>query len=164
MAIDVYLEIDGIKGESTDDRHVGWIECKSAHWGAFQPKSATSSSVELHTAERGELSDITITKLSDMSTPQLLQSCMMGRTIRKAKLEFQRADGQGGAPIKYFEIELEHVLIGQVTPSITEGEVLTETVSLKFSKVKWKYTQQKILGGACGNTNGGWNLGTNRCA
>ena len=27
MAIDVYLQIDGIKGESTDDRHQGWIEC-----------------------------------------------------------------------------------------------------------------------------------------
>ncbi|WP_442784145.1 type VI secretion system tube protein Hcp, partial [Collimonas fungivorans] len=29
MAIDVYLQIDGIKGESTDSAHKDWIECKS---------------------------------------------------------------------------------------------------------------------------------------
>lgn len=25
MAIDVYLQIDGIKGESTDSTHAGWV-------------------------------------------------------------------------------------------------------------------------------------------
>ena len=32
MAIDVYLQIDGIKGESSDDKHQGWIECASVEW------------------------------------------------------------------------------------------------------------------------------------
>ena len=43
MAIDVYLQIDGIKGESADDKHKDWIECKSVNWGVTQPKSATAS-------------------------------------------------------------------------------------------------------------------------
>ena len=30
MAIDVYLQIDGIKGESQDSAHQGWIELTSA--------------------------------------------------------------------------------------------------------------------------------------
>jgi type VI secretion system secreted protein Hcp len=33
MAIDVYLYIDGIKRESADSAHQGWIELTSAHWG-----------------------------------------------------------------------------------------------------------------------------------
>jgi type VI protein secretion system component Hcp len=33
MAIDVYLQIDGIKGESQDDKHKDWIECASVNWG-----------------------------------------------------------------------------------------------------------------------------------
>ena len=37
MAIDVYLYIDGIKGESNDDRHKDWIECKSVSFGVEQP-------------------------------------------------------------------------------------------------------------------------------
>ena len=43
MAIDVYLQIDGIKGESTDNAHKDWIECKSVQWEVLQPKSATAS-------------------------------------------------------------------------------------------------------------------------
>ena len=43
MAIDVYLQIDGIKGESQDSGHQGWIELTSAVWGVIQPRSATAS-------------------------------------------------------------------------------------------------------------------------
>ena len=43
MAIDVYLHIDGIKGESADSTHQGWIEISAAQWGVIQPKSATST-------------------------------------------------------------------------------------------------------------------------
>ncbi|MET3134043.1 type VI secretion system secreted protein Hcp [Oxalobacteraceae bacterium GrIS 1.11] len=163
MAIDVYLQIEGIKGESSDDKHKEWIECSSVHWGISQPKSATASTGGGHTAERAELQDILFSKLADMSTPILLQTCAAGKTIPKAKFEFLRADGQGDR-IKYFEIELENVLIGMISPGINAGDILSENVSLKFSKVKWKYTQQKIGGGAGGNTAGGWDLSANKIA
>jgi type VI secretion system secreted protein Hcp len=163
MAIDVYLQIDGIKGESTDDKHKDWIECSSVNWGIMQPKSATASTGGGHTAERAELADITFTKHADLSSPILMQTCATGRTIPRAKLEFMRADGNGQC-IKYFEIELENVLIGHISPSIQPGDILAEHVGLKFSKVKWKYTQQKIAGGSGGNTAGGWDLATNRTA
>ncbi|MBW8901015.1 MAG: type VI secretion system tube protein Hcp [Massilia sp.] len=161
MAIDVYLQIDGIKGESADDRHKDWIECKSVNWGVTQPKSATSSTGGGHTAERCEHDEIEIAKLADLSSPLLLQTCSSGKTIPKAKFEFMRADGQGER-VKYFEIEIENVLIGSVKPKVGEGDILHETVGFKFSKIKWKYTQQKIGGGAGGNTSGGWDLATNR--
>jgi type VI secretion system secreted protein Hcp len=161
MAIDVYLYIDGIKGESADDRHKDWIECKSVNWGVEQPKSATASTGGGHTAERCEHRDIVITKLADLSSPILLQTCSAGKTIPKAKFEFMRADAQGER-VKYFEIEIDNVLIGEVTPSVSEGDILGEQVGFKFSKVRWKYTQQRISGGAGGNTSGGWDLSTNR--
>ena len=161
MAIDVYLYIDGIKGESADDRHKDWIECKSVSWSVDQPKSATASTGGGHTAERCEHSDIVISKLADLSSPILLQTCAAGKTIPRAKFEFMRADAQGER-VKYYEIEIENVLIGAVSPAVQEGDILTEDVALKFSKVKWKYTQQKISGGAGGNTSGGWDLSANR--
>lgn len=163
MAIDVYLQIDTIKGESTDSKHKDWIECKSVDFGVFQPKSATASTGGGHTAERCEHKEILISKLSDLATPLLLQNSSSGKTFPKAKLEFMRADG-AGVPIKYFEIELENVLISSVSASITEGNILSEVVGLKFSKIKWKYTQQKIGGGSGGNTSGGWDLATNKVA
>lgn len=163
MAIDVYLQIDGIKGESTDERHRDWIECQSVQWDVSQPKSATASTGGGHTAERCEHSDITLSKLADLSSPILLQTCSSGKTIPKARFEFMRADGQGER-IKYFEIEIENLLIGSVSPSVGPGDILSESVGIKFSKVKWKYTQQKIAGGAGGNTSGGWDLATNKIA
>lgn len=161
MAIDVYLQIDGIKGESSDGGHKDWIECQSVAWAVTQPKSATASTGGGHTAERCEHSELNISKLADLATPLLLQNCSAGKTIPKAKLEFMRADGQGER-IKYFEIELENVLIAAVSPYVGEGDILTEHVGIKYSKVKWKYTQQKVAGGAGGNTSGGWDLATNK--
>jgi type VI secretion system secreted protein Hcp len=161
MAIDVYLQIDGIKGESMDDKHKDWIECKSVSWGVTQPKSATASTGGGHTAERAEMTDIVVTKLADLATPILLQTCAAGKTIPKARMEFMRADGNGDR-VKYFEIQLENVLIGEVNPSVTEGDFMHENLGLKFSKVKFMYTQQKISGGAGGNTSGGWDLATNK--
>ncbi|WP_020655552.1 Hcp family type VI secretion system effector [Massilia niastensis] len=161
MAIDVYLQIDGIKGESLDDRHRDWIECTSVQWGVSQPRSATASTSGGHTAERCEHQEVMLTKLADLSSPILLQTCSAGKTIPKAKFEFMRADGQGER-VKYFEIELENVLIGGVAPNVAEGSIIQEQVGLKFSKIKWKYTQQKIGGGTGGNTSGGWDLAANK--
>lgn len=161
MAIDVYLQIDGIKGESTDGEHKDWIECKSVHFEVLQPKSATASTGGGHTAERCEHKDIVLSKLADLSTPLLLQNCSSGKTIPKAKFEFMRADGKGER-VKYFEIELDNVLISDVGPSVVEGDIMKENVSLKYSKVKWKYTQQKVGGGTAGNTSGGWDLSSNK--
>jgi len=163
MAIDVYLQIDGIKGESQDDKHKDWIECTSVNWGLIQPRSATASTGGGHTAERVEVQEITLSKMADLSSPILMQTCAMGKTIPKAKFEFMRADSDG-TPIKYFEIEIENVLIGAISPGIEAGSILGEHVSLKFSKVKWRYTQQKIGGGAGGSTVGGWDLAANKVA
>ncbi|MFJ1470075.1 Hcp family type VI secretion system effector [Massilia orientalis] len=163
MAIDVYLQIDGVKGESSDSQHTGWIECQSVTWRLHQPKSATSSTSGGHTAERAELSDVSFTKLCDLASPILAQHCAMGKTIPKAKFEFFRADGQGDR-VKYYEVELDNVVIGDIAQSVSTAIGMVDQIGMKFSKVKWRYTQQRIAGGAGGNTAGGWDLATNRVA
>lgn len=163
MAIDVYLQMDGIKGESADSTHQGWIELTSASWGVSQPRSATASTAGGHTAERCEHRTLSLTKLADLASPILMQTCSMGKTIPKAKLEFMRADSDG-KPIKYYEVELENVMVASMDQAAHEGAILYDAIGLKFSKVRWKYTQQKVGGGISGNTAGGWNLATNRCA
>jgi type VI secretion system secreted protein Hcp len=87
MAVDVYLQLDGIKGESADVQHKEWIECECASWMVTQPQSASCSSSGGHTAERCVHTGIDLRKVTDLSTPILLQYCSMGKTIPKAKLE-----------------------------------------------------------------------------
>ena len=163
---DIYLKFEGateLQGDSTDAKHANEIEIASFQHSLSQPKSSSASSAGGHTAERTEHKDIVVSKLADLATPILLQTCSSGKTIPKAKFEFMRADGQGER-VKYFEIELENVLVSSIKPAVKEGDFMHEAVGLKFSKVKWKYTQQKIGGGDGGNTSGGWDLATNKIA
>ncbi|MFI7964587.1 type VI secretion system tube protein Hcp, partial [Acinetobacter baumannii] len=58
---DIYVEFRGkykVDGESRDSEHKGWLEVNSWSHNIRQPKSATSSSVGGHTAERVEHSDM----------------------------------------------------------------------------------------------------------
>lgn len=154
---DAYLQIDGIKGESADDRHKEWIEVSNVSWAVHQPQASTVSTSGGLTNERAELSNITFNKLADLSSPTLLQHCATGKTIPRAKFEFMRADGNAN-PITYFVIELENVMISGVAPTSGEGGIIREHVQLAFSKVKWKYSKQSIKGGFEGNSSGGWDL------
>ena len=43
MAFDAFIKIDGIPGESTDDKHKDWMEISTFSWGASQPASGTAS-------------------------------------------------------------------------------------------------------------------------
>jgi type VI secretion system secreted protein Hcp len=66
--------------------------------------------------------------------------------------------------VKYYEVELENVMIASMEQLVSQGSILHDSIGLRFSKVKWKYTQQKIGGGTGGSTVGGWDLAANKCA
>jgi type VI secretion system secreted protein Hcp len=162
MANDVYLQIDGIKGESLDDKHKDWLEVSNVAWSVHQPRAATVSTAGGHTTGRAELSNVSFKKLADLSSPLLQQHCAMGKTIPKAKFEFMRADGDG-KPICYYTVELENVMISGVNPTSGDSGLITEQVFFAYSKMKWSYAKQSIRGGMEGKTAGGWDCAANKC-
>jgi type VI secretion system secreted protein Hcp len=162
MAVDAYLQIEGIKGESTDDQHKGWIEVSNVSWSVHQPRSSTASTAGGLTTGVASLSDLHFTKMADLSSPSLQEHCAKGKTLPKAKIEFMRADGDG-KPICYYTVELENVMISGVNPTSGEGGILKEHVFFAYSKMKWKYTKQSIRGGVDGNSSGGWDCATHKC-
>ena len=113
MAIDVYLQIDGIKGESSDSTHAGWIEVSQAQWGVTQPVGTPGSATGGRTTGRSEYRTLSLAKFADLASPLLMQHCSNGKTIPKAKPEFMRADGDGKR-VRYYEVELENVLVGSM--------------------------------------------------
>lgn len=44
MALDAFIQFDGIPGESLDDQHKNWIEILGYNFGTHQSASATASS------------------------------------------------------------------------------------------------------------------------
>jgi type VI secretion system secreted protein Hcp len=162
MAIDAYLQIEGIKGESTDDKHRDWIEVSNVSWSVHQPRAESVSTAGGMTNGRAELSNLSFKKLADIASPILQQHCAMGKTIPKAVFEFMRADGEG-KPINYYRVMLENVMISGVNPTSGDGGIITEHLFLAYSKMKWEYTKQSVRGGAEGKTAGGWDCASHKC-
>jgi type VI secretion system secreted protein Hcp len=89
------------------------------------------------------LSNIRFDKLADLASPILLQTCATGKTIPKAVFAFMRADGDG-KPIPYFRIELENVMISDVSPDSGAGGTISEHVQLAYSKIKWTRSRGRV--------------------
>ena len=162
MAFDAYLKIEGIPGESTDDKHKDWIEVLSFSWGVNQPKSSASTSGS-RSAERADFHDFTITKLLDKASPKLAIGCASGEHYKTATLEICRA---GGDKIKYMEYKLSDVMITSYVPGghSAGNEVLPiDEVHFTYGKIEWKYTQTDAsTGKAKGDVAAGWDLNSNK--
>ncbi len=164
MASDSYLQIDGLKGESTDSGHKDWIEILSYEHTISQPASATANSAGGGTSGRSKHEDFEISKYIDLASPKLYEMCSSGKHIKKVVIELMRASG--GSPVKYMAIEMDEVVISKVSASGNNGADLpTERVSFNYGVIKWTYTQQKRADGSQGgNVAAGWSLVTNKAA
>lgn len=164
MAIDSYLQVDGLKGESTDSEHKDWIEILSHSHAIVQPASVTANSAGGGTTGRSQHGDFTITKHFDAATPKFHELCCSGKHISKVTLELMRASG--GSRVKYMVVEMDQVVISKVSHETPEGDDLPrETVSFNYGIIKWTYTQQKRTDGSKGgNVTGGWSLVENKTA
>jgi type VI secretion system secreted protein Hcp len=159
MAVDAFLKIEGIDGESTDEKHKKWIEIEGFSWSATQPSSAASGT-GARTAERVRVSDLSFNKMIDSSSPHLMLACCNGKHFSKVQMEVCEASE---SKHRYLLVELENVIVSSYAPSgFKGGDKVGEAVGLNFGKIKWEYTP---LGqdGKPGTKVGpmGWNLEEN---
>lgn len=162
MAADIFLQIDGIKGESTDSEHKDWIELLSFNHSISQAASATANSAGGGTTGRCQHQDYSITKYVDLASPKLYELASSGKHIKDVTIEMLRASGD--KRVKYMVVKMEQVVISHVSPS-GGGDFPTESVSFNYGTIKWTYTQQKRADGSQGgNTAGGWSLVENKTA
>jgi type VI secretion system secreted protein Hcp len=155
MAVDMFLMLDGIKGESADDKHKGEIDIQSFSWGLSQSGSGHRGSGS--GTGKVDMADITIQKLADKSTPSLMLACANGKHIAKGKLTVRKA---GENPLDYYTIDIEGILISSFNTS-GGGELPTETVGLNFVKIKHEYWTQSDKGAKGENANFSWDASKN---
>jgi type VI secretion system secreted protein Hcp len=91
MSFDAFVNIDGIEGESTDDKHPGWIEIQSFGAGHSQRPSETASSAGGASTGRVDFHDFSFEKLLDKATPKLALACADGSHINTIRVELCRA-------------------------------------------------------------------------
>jgi type VI secretion system secreted protein Hcp len=157
MAVDMFLELEGVKGESVDKTHKGKIDILAWSWGL-------SNMGTLHHGSGGgagkaSFQDISITKYIDMASPNLMLYCASGKHFAKGKLIVRKA---GDTPLEYLTIELDKVMVSAYSTGGSGGEErLTENVTLNFAKVKLEYVTQSEKGGKGTPVAFSWDIAAN---
>ncbi|MGH8137967.1 MAG: Hcp family type VI secretion system effector [Steroidobacteraceae bacterium] len=157
MAGDMFLMLDGIKGESADDKHKGEIDIESFSWGLAQTGSGSRGTGS--GTGKVDISDISIQKRVDRSSPTLQLACANGKHIAKGKLTVLKA---GENPLEYFTVDLESILVSSYQLSGADGAgIPTESLALNFVKVKTEYWTQSDKGAKGENANFSWDIAKN---
>lgn len=159
MAYDGFLKIEGIPGESTDAAHAQWIEILSFRHDVSQPAGSATSRIGGRTGARVNVSDFTITKVIDNSTPLLHLYCCNGQHVATAMIELCEA---AGSKHMYMRWTLTDVIVSSVKPSgVANEEVFArpiEEVSLNFGSIQWEYVPLTHEGKAGAALVQGWNM------
>jgi type VI secretion system secreted protein Hcp len=158
MAVDMFLKLEGIDGESADHAHEDEIDVLSWSWGA-------SNSGTMHIARGGgagkvSVQDLNIVKYVDKASPGLIQAVAVGKHIPSATLTIRKAGGD--EPVEYLVIDLESVLVSSYQAGGSQNEErLTESVTLNFAEFKTTYTPQDNDGTALAAVDFGYNIAKN---
>jgi type VI secretion system secreted protein Hcp len=157
MAMDQFIKIGALKGESRDSVHKEEIDVLAWSWG-------TSNSGSAHVgggagAGKVNVQDLSFTKYIDKSSPDLLLACCNGKHFDSAKLTVRKA---GETPLEYLVITMEDLIVTSVSTGGSSGEDrLTENVTLNFARVKVNYKEQTATGGVGATPQMGWNIAEN---
>jgi type VI secretion system secreted protein Hcp len=158
MAVDMFLKLGDIKGESQDKAHKGEIDVLAWSWG--MANSGTAHMGGGGGSGKVSVQDLSFTKYTDSASHALIAHCCDGKHIPKAQLVVRKA---GGSPLEYIKIDLDDVMVCAVSQGGSGGEDrLTENITLNFAKFKYAYQPQKSDGTADGGAKeAGWNIAAN---
>jgi type VI secretion system secreted protein Hcp len=154
MAVDMFLKIEGVDGESKDKQgHTGEIDVLSFSWG----ETNTADSAIGGGGGRGKVDvhDMQITKIVDKSSPVLFVSCANGKHFKQAKLTVRKA---GEKPLEFKTIVMTDVLISSWHVGGAQGGDMTEQISLNFASVEVTYVEQDEKGGKKGEAKQKWDV------
>lgn len=157
MAVDMFIKIKGIPGESKDHKHKDDIDILAWSWGCSQ--SGTFHGGGGGGAGKANFQDISFTKWIDKSSPDLMLHVANGKHIPEATLICRKA---GDKPLEYLTISLKKVMVTSVSTGGSGGEDrLTENVTLNFAQVKVKYIEQAESGGEGAKPEFSWDIAQN---
>jgi type VI secretion system secreted protein Hcp len=140
MAVDYFLKLDGISGESVDDKHKDWIQLSSWSWGASQISSVAGTGGS--GAGKVDISDFSVMKYLDKASTPTFKALTLGSHIKTGSMEAVKS-GAGGKP--FLKIDFQELFVTSQQFSATD-EIPRESVSFSFNQIKIEYSQQNEQG------------------
>ena len=132
----IYLKIEGIDGDVTARGYEQWINCSSLQWGCGRAISTITGSTKDRESSVPTISEVTVTKSMDESSPRIFQEVCSGRA-QETKLHLVQTGPE--QPETYMEYILTESLISGYSVN-SGGETPSESVSMNFTKMEMKYT------------------------
>jgi len=159
MAYDAFLKLDGVDGESQKENHTKEIDIMSFSWGASNSSSVgTGTGVSVG---KVSVSDFSIMKSTDVSSPVLFQKCCDGSVIPTAVVTLQRQVQATATPYLVYNFGNVYVTSIQWSGSGGAGDAPMESVSFTFETGTVDYTPLADDGSPGDAIHGGWDIGTN---
>jgi type VI secretion system secreted protein Hcp len=157
-AVDYFLKIDGIEGESQDSKHKSEIEIQSFSFGATQTGSFAAGGGG--GAGKVHMQDFHFTVPVNKASPKLMLACASGQHIKKAVLTVRKA---GKEQQEYLKYTFSDILVSSYQTGGGGGDVLPiDQISLNFAKIEQEYKEQKADGTLAGSVKSGWDLKQNK--
>ena len=159
MAVDYFLKIDGIEGESTDAKHKGQIDVASWSWGVTL--SAASSPGGGGGAGKADPQDFHFVARTSKASPKLFLACASGQHLKSAILTARKA---GKDLQEFLKWTMTDVLVSSFQTGGSEAAdvVPTDQVSLNVSKVQVEYKAQNPDGSLGSPVKAGWDFEANQ--
>lgn len=138
MSFAAYIKFSGIDGDSTDPSHPKWIPVLSFHWGA-ESKVRRGRREDLK--GKVDVTDFSIVKAVDITSPILFTKCVNGDVILKVNLDLvEVTPGKQRWQRTYAEYCFEKAYVTSVRPGGGGGsDTPLEEVSVNFETVTYKY-------------------------
>ncbi|MDR5836393.1 type VI secretion system tube protein Hcp [Caballeronia sp. LZ034LL] len=158
MAVDMYMRVDGVSGESKDANHQNWSNVQSYAWGANQPGSMASGSGG--GLGKVSYSDLQVTAPIDKASPAILKYCSNGKHLSKVELSVCKA---GGSQVEYQRITLNEVLVTSVThAAASQSDAVLVTYTFQAASVQQQYWEQTDQGTRGSESVLSWNIKQNQ--
>ncbi len=152
MAVDVFLKIEGIPGESKDSVHASEIDVLAWSWSCHN--SGTAAGGGGIGAGVVSMQNFNFVQTMQKSSNVLMQFCATGEHVPKAVLTCRKA---GTEQQEYLKVTFNDLIVSTYQNSGTgEGGVPMENISLNFASVVFEYAEQKIDGTMEGFIGKGW--------
>lgn len=140
MAVDFFLKLDGIQGESSDENHKDEITLLSWSWGGSQVSGVSGTGGS--GAGKVDLQHLSIMKYFDKASPKLFKSLTTGTHIKTGTLSAVKS-GADGKP--FLKIDFEELFVSSLQSS-GSSEIPSESVSFSYNKIKVDYSVQNEQG------------------
>ena len=155
-AVDYFLKIDGIKGESTDSKHKDEIDVESFSWGASQSATPVGGGGG---AGKVQVQDFHFVMRTNKASPTIFFNLASGTHIKQAVLYARKA---GKDQLEFLKLAFSDILISSYQTGGSQDVVPTDQVSINFAKIEFEYRPQKADGTLDAAVTASWDVKANK--